>query len=110
MTQRASLMIGIVAAFLAGIVITTLLMRPDSTGSLTGDVLGGEQESSAASGCVNHDQCPAGSVCKLGSCMAADTRFCSQDFMLAESLEGRFIRYTLCPSKCVRSGESAYCQ
>ncbi len=61
--------------------------------------------------CAEHENCEAGSVCKLGTCVKAELSFCSQSFMLAESVENRFIRYTTCPQRCVQSGEtSAYCE
>ncbi len=60
--------------------------------------------------CTTHEDCASGLVCKQGECVQAETAYCSQPFMLAEAVEGRFIRYTQCSVRCVANGDTAHCE
>lgn len=102
------LLFGILAAFVAGGVLTYTYMN-GGMDLLTGSVTETEDIPQIQS-CINHEECATGQVCREGTCAVAERTFCSQPFMLAESVEGRFIRYTLCENRCVRSGNSAFCE
>ncbi len=109
MKEKHLLLVGSLVAFAAGVSVTFVLLEPRAD-NLQGSLLPQNEEPPAPQSCAEHDECPAGQVCRLGTCAAAERRFCSQTFMLAESVEGRFIRYTLCENRCVRSGDSASCE
>jgi hypothetical protein len=109
MSDRAVVGIGIVGAFALGIGAAVFLHGNYFSGApLTGDVTAPTETNQAE--CTEHEQCPSNHVCRLGQCEKADRSFCSQPFMLAESLENRFIRYTVCPTRCIQDGTAAHCE
>ncbi len=111
MSQKNLFTLAIVVAFLFGIGTMLLLQKNLIGGNSFKANLTATTSSEQTMQCAEHEDCETGSVCRLGTCVKAELAFCSQSFMLAESVENRFIRYTPCPQRCVSSGErSAYCE